>query len=763
MNRSSAPPPNHFPFPYPPPPNPNPSPNIFFHPLHRPPPPPQQHPPPPPLYQLPPPPPQQQYSQFAAAPPVLDVSSALSSLTELISLSRRTLSSLSSLIDSEPEKVNETHVPCPYNHHHLMPPESLFLHTLRCPSPVCEDPTSLIQSLHYPKTLDLRFQAKTRFDESSEKGKNGELSLSLDSYFKEFKSNFFYRDCPGAVNFIELENSGKVVTLPGVLSAECADSVGVRERRPCDFDKNRFRILSSELWAITREVDGWVDYPAQYSYGVLCGVLRLNVVERNCLGRWIIANSPRFGCVIDAYMRDHISLLVGLCLKAIRREALVLVDCDSNVVNLSFPCPVSVQALKWLASQLSVLYGEVNAKCFTIYIFKQCILEAAKEALLFCLSPGSKESSKDLDENKTGTKNYKAEGTTFEECREHEEDKKDEGNAETDGVVVYQVEAAVAALQERSLLEAKIKALRNSQLPPSYQRAVQHTYLTTRADEERKKHPDYRPTIEHDGFRKRSTNQETNRPKTKEELLAEERDYKRRRMSYRGKKLKRTTLQVMRDIIDECMEEIKQSGGIGCYDKGAEEECVPAETHNLEVSTNVGGHTQINGESSKPITVTTDHHQKQPYSRHDNRSTTSEDALYKDNERQEQDHHYSRMEPRNNEGYRRHVREHYTKSPDRKRNHSQAHESDSRRTERNAVELTGGKHHLKSSSSNSRNNKSSSYDVSDSGHSPHVHKKHKVSDKRDRHHSRSSYSRRSSSREAQGFEDRYDPTKSLDS
>lgn len=37
---------------------------------------------------------------------------------------------------------------------------------------------------------------------------------------------------------------------------------------------------------------------------------------------------------------------------------------------------------------------------------------------------------------------------------------------------------------------------------------------------------------------------EINKTKTREELLAEERDYKRRRMSYRGKKVKRTTLQV---------------------------------------------------------------------------------------------------------------------------------------------------------------------------------------------------------------------------
>jgi len=39
--------------------------------------------------------------------------------------------------------------------------------------------------------------------------------------------------------------------------------------------------------------------------------------------------------------------------------------------------------------------------------------------------------------------------------------------------------------------------------------------------------------------------QEGNKAKTREEILAEERDYKRRRMSYRGKKLKRTTKEVI--------------------------------------------------------------------------------------------------------------------------------------------------------------------------------------------------------------------------
>lgn len=43
--------------------------------------------------------------------------------------------------------------------------------------------------------------------------------------------------------------------------------------------------------------------------------------------------------------------------------------------------------------------------------------------------------------------------------------------------------------------------------------------------------------------------------KTREELLAEERDYKRRRMSYRGKKAKRNPTEVCRlsedDIVDK--------------------------------------------------------------------------------------------------------------------------------------------------------------------------------------------------------------------
>ena len=51
-------------------------------------------------------------------------------------------------------------------------------------------------------------------------------------------------------------------------------------------------------------------------------------------------------------------------------------------------------------------------------------------------------------------------------------------------------------------------------------------------------------TFKSHNFKILCIHQETNKTKTREELLAEERDYKRRRMSYRGKKGKKTAVQV---------------------------------------------------------------------------------------------------------------------------------------------------------------------------------------------------------------------------
>ncbi|KAF3606052.1 hypothetical protein DY000_02051516 [Brassica cretica] len=119
--------------------------------------------------------------------------------------------------------------------------------------------------------------------------------------------------------------------------------------------------------------------------------------------------------------------------------------------------------------------------------------------------------------------------------------------------------AAVAALYERSMLEGKMRAIRYAQPLTRYQRVAEHGVMTAKAVEERKGRSNYRPIIDHDG-RQRVSNQDMNKMKTREELLAEERDYKRRRMSYRGRKVKRTPRQVLRDIIEEFTEEVKLAG-----------------------------------------------------------------------------------------------------------------------------------------------------------------------------------------------------------
>ncbi|KAF9605036.1 hypothetical protein IFM89_013538 [Coptis chinensis] len=56
---------------------------------------------------------------------------------------------------------------------------------------------------------------------------------------------------------------------------------------------------------------------------------------------------------------------------------------EGNVRSLSFNCPVLVEAMNWLASQLSVLYGEANGKFFAINMLKHCVLNDASSVLLF--------------------------------------------------------------------------------------------------------------------------------------------------------------------------------------------------------------------------------------------------------------------------------------------------------------------------------------------------------------------------------------------
>lgn len=265
---------------------------------------------------------------------------------------------------------------------------------------------------------------------------------------------------------------------------------------------------------------------------------------------WIIANSPRYGVVVDTAMQQHMFLLCCLCLKSIIREASVSTESQ----NAHVICPVSNQALTWLAYQVSILYGAANGKGFVLNFLKHCITVGASVLLLFPLEDqgASKHESKNLDKESVDMKDVKPAAPVAEK----------KNSILNRKIFVSQVAAAVAALHERSLFEQKIKGFWFSQQPSNYQLVAEHSYLSEKANEERAKRPDYTPIIDHDGIhRPQSSNQESSREKTREELIAEERDYKRRRMSYRGKKTNQSPLQVMRYMIEDFMEQIKRAGG----------------------------------------------------------------------------------------------------------------------------------------------------------------------------------------------------------
>ncbi|EEF36969.1 conserved hypothetical protein [Ricinus communis] len=720
MNPSSAPYPDYFQ-------NSNyPIPNFVFHSLPQPPPP--------------------HIPTITPTTPILDLSTTLSSLANLLSLSQQTRNSLSSLI--KPNK-NVKFISCPYNPNHLMPPESLFLHSLRCPSPSFQDPISLVNSLHYPKTLNSQNPSNPLFKNSD----NAELCLSLDGFYNEFSSNFFYKDCPGAVQFSDLDSSSKTFLLPAVLSVECANFVARIEEDIKGFDINEFRILPSDLWVIKREVESWADYPSMYSYAVFCAILRLNVIKGSDLRRWIIFNSPRYGVVIDVYMRDHISVLFRLCLNAIRREAFSFMGHQMNVKTSSFNCPVLSQVFMWIVPQLSVLYGERNAKCFAIHIFRQCILDVSN-GMLFPLEANVKEISTELNGNGSDVRDIKLQ-EPLEGSIKCETDAEVEEHVDKEVIFVSQVAASVAALHERALLEAKIQGTRESQSLPRYQRMIEHDYVSKRADEQRKERSNYRAIIDHDGLpRRQPIDEDMSKTKTREEILAEERDYKRRRMSYRGKKLKRTTLQVTRDLIEEYMDEIKQAGGIGCFEKGAEEEGMSSKPPFPSDFTIGGGELRkSSSKSSEAIRATPNHYQKQSHIDNNNRSATCKNASTQDYERWRKVHnrHHEHVEYQRKDSRDRHGRDYYSASPERHKGHGPLHE-------REDAEFNISKRHDKRSSgkSNYQNYKSSCFG-SDSANDPGVQKDGDKLDVRD-WHLRNSYGTHSSTFLVKNaFEDRYDP------
>ncbi|KAH7840280.1 hypothetical protein Vadar_015070 [Vaccinium darrowii] len=724
------PPPSSFTF-LPPPPNPNPNPPPFFSPSHF-----TTHYPPSSTstittnpISLPPPPP----------PPPPNLPTSLQNLKHLIKLSQSTLQSLSSLLPSSPSS-SSTLSPCPFNPHHRLPPESLFRHSLLCPSPLLS--LLNLDSLRYPTTLQSSIKHSTFLQTLDE----SDLYFSLYEYFNPGPS-FFYTDCPGVVSSSSTGNdtTSRTFTLPGILSAECANYVGSGERSK-GFDRECVSslglLLPSELWVVRSEINAWYDYPVMYSYNAVRAISLGYVVVEECdFMRWVIVNSPRYGVVIDVPMRDHIVVLFRLCLKAIVREATSLLNLvlsrdvrESNTVGMSFKCPVLFEVLKWLSFQFSVLYGEVNGKFFAVNMLKQWILNISLKLSSFPMvkkSPGSS-ALRDTDGES---------GDSFEKSVE------DEGNSlqgdflDNEVIFVSQVAAAVAALHERSWLEQRIKALWDGQRLTSYQRMAEHAYFSKQADEERQKRSNYRPLLDHDGLSwQQPRDQDMNKSKTREELLAEERDYKRRRMSYRGKKLKRSTTQVMRDIIERYMDDITQAGGIGCLVKGAAEAeksiSKPPLLHDIYMDVDVQNK---NAYTSSQITGEGTHSYKEQFNSPSNsRSTRFENESPEDHKRRRRDssRHHEHLEARRSVDKDRHYdKEYYSKSPNRQRSNGCSNDHHSNRAYRDS--------YSRSHERTDRRREGERY----------LEKK----DRKQRHAHRD---RRSDSVTSNEFEDRYDPSES---
>ncbi|XP_048317678.2 U11/U12 small nuclear ribonucleoprotein 48 kDa protein [Ziziphus jujuba] len=677
--------------------------------------------------------------------PPPDLSATLSSLNSLIQSSQQTLHSLSSLFPLQTSNSSNSNgfVACPFDPHHLMHPESLFAHSHRCPSspyPRSDDNFSHLSYVEKTHKSADQSRAETAFLRTLRGSDAEELCFSLDDYYAYFGSNFFYRDCPGAVNMSAMDGASRAFALPAILSVQCANFVDNEDRKMRSFDNERLKILPSELWDIKGEVESWGEYPCVYSYRTLYAILGLDSLTECNLARRVISNSPRYGVVIDVAIRDHIVLLSRLCLKAIRMEALTLVN--KHVTEMvsdskSFNCPILVQALMWLASQLSILYGEMNGKLFSINILKWCILDAASGLLIFPLERketedhGLKEVLQGLDAKPR---------EPLEESSNGEQNSIANESVMGRVVFVSQVATAIAALHERSLLEEKIKGPHISQPLALYQRIAEHDYVSNRANEERKNRPQYRPIIDHDGLPRRlSYSQDTSKSKTREELLAEERDYKRRRMSYRGKKGKRTTLEVMRDLIEDYTDEIKQAGGIGCFEKETDGGAFPSESrYASDVTTDVDKPTKINYGSSTAGSGP-NHFKKQLQSNYSVQSIGD----YEEPSRGFHDNHGFQVDQRSVSRHRR-DREYYSRSPEKRRSHGQSHGQTRHQEEGNDLEVIGTKHYdiKRQSSSMSKRHRSTS-SVGNSHHSS------KVKD-------RDTYKNHGSQTT---FEDRYIPSK----
>ena len=319
-----------------------------------------------------------------------------------------------------------------------MPPESLFIHWLRCASapggPIPD--LGFLETTRYPKSLrtDEELKKENHFIRSIEDS-GADLCFSLEKDLEDFGgSSFFYRNCPGVVMCTELEVSDRTFSLPRSIALECANFVSGRQTEGEISPKRSISVFPSEIWAFWREVEAWKNFPTSYSYIAVQIVSGLGEIGDLGFRKWILSNSPRFGIVIDGAMSDHLYLLLKVSLKAIWREALnslTLVTLRNGFIDPrspNFECPRLLEVMGWMASQLSILYGEINGRNLAISMITESLKRLSSSFLIFPLEKG---------------------GTSVETLER-----------ESGKVYVSQIASSVAALYERAMVEERVKQMR---------------------------------------------------------------------------------------------------------------------------------------------------------------------------------------------------------------------------------------------------------------------------------------------------------------
>eukprot|EP00850_Spirogloea_muscicola_P017503 SM000151S01491 [mRNA] locus=s151:160316:164029:+ [translate_table: standard] len=334
-------------------------------------------------------------------------------------------------------------------------------------------------------------------------------------------SAFFYERAPSAVTL----RSGATLELLARRDAELQD---IEERRLQGEDcrSQEFAgpgrpvaLSAARLWQADREIAGWQTVPPAYSPTVAAVVVAL----------------PRLASVhVEAAMlalaAAWLPPCAAACFGTLLRVALGRVAVEAAAAmpgsggDKPIPCPVLAKQARWLAGHAAVLCGPATAAATTLALLQHLLLHT------ITLRGGSTEA----DEPEL----YSPLGEATAE--------QGSGGSDVAKALTSFYELAVAARHRKEGLPDTAAA----EWIRSYDQVVEA------AEVERRLRPATTSTassIAEAAYHANLAAEKEKRDKSTVERLAEERDYKRRRISYRAKHGLRTATTMMREIIEKQM------------------------------------------------------------------------------------------------------------------------------------------------------------------------------------------------------------------